>query len=69
MALDSRARSCFQASYIDQIEDNTLSENIKGTAVWRTDLQDKQKDTTSSAQNYMNTKPSTISKKIGFGLL
>ncbi len=37
MALDSRARSQFQASYIDRIENNTLSPNIKGTAVWRTD--------------------------------
>ncbi len=37
MALNSRARSHFQASYIDQIEDDTLSANIKGTAIWRTD--------------------------------
>ncbi len=37
MALESRARSWFQASYIDRIKDNTLSANVKGTAVWRTD--------------------------------
>src|SRR6266704_2770831 len=37
VALDSSTRSRFQASYIDRIEDNTLSANIKGTAVWRTD--------------------------------
>ncbi len=37
MALDSRARTRFQASYIDRIQDNTLSSIIKGTAVWRTD--------------------------------
>jgi len=37
VALNSRARSKFQALYINQIEDNTLSANIKGTAVWRID--------------------------------
>ncbi len=37
MALDSRARTRFQALYIDRIQDDTLSPNIKGTAVWRTD--------------------------------
>jgi len=37
VALDSRARTRFQASYIDRIEKDTLSPNVKGTAIWRTD--------------------------------
>ncbi len=37
VALDSRARTRFQASYIDRIQDNTLLANVKGTAVWRKD--------------------------------
>jgi len=37
VALDSRARSRFQASYINRLEDDSLSANVKGTAIWRTD--------------------------------
>ncbi len=37
MALTSRARSKFQPSYIERISDDTLSQNIKGVAVWRQD--------------------------------
>ncbi len=35
VALTSRARSKFQPTYIDRIESDTLSANIKGVAVWR----------------------------------
>src|SRR6266571_9197679 len=37
VALVSRARLKFQPTYIDQIESDTLSQNIKGVAVWRRD--------------------------------
>src|SRR6266581_1762651 len=37
VALVSRARSKFQPSYIERLESDTLSPNIKGVAVWRRD--------------------------------
>src|SRR6266702_3136397 len=37
VALTSRARTKFQPSYIDRTESDTLSQNIKGVAVWRRD--------------------------------
>ncbi len=37
MAQTSQARSKFQATYIDRLEDDTLSSIVKGTAIWRKD--------------------------------